>query len=97
MPTLRLGPILDEKPVRISAELPASVYRDLLAFTEVLGRETGRTFEPAQLVVPMISRFMETDRGFAKARRRLVASHSASIKEPSDAPPPVHVPRSESI
>lgn len=69
---LKLGPIVDEKPVRLTAELPASVHRDLLAYAEVLGQETGQAVGPAQLVAPMLARFMETDRGFAKMRNSRV-------------------------
>ncbi len=69
MAKLKLGPIADEKPVRLTAELPAAVHRDLLAYADVLGRETGKAVEPAQLVAPMLARFMATDRAFAKARR----------------------------
>ena len=69
MSKLKLGPILDEKPVRVNAELPASVHRDLLAYSDALARDTGQVIEPAQLIGPMIARFMATDRAFAKARR----------------------------
>jgi hypothetical protein len=67
---LKLGPIVDEKPVKLTVELPAAVHRDLVAYAEVLGRETGQTVpEPAKLIAPMIQRFMATDRAFTKARR----------------------------
>ena len=69
MSKLKLGAIADEKPVRMTAELPAAVHRDLLAYADVLGRETGQAVEPTQLVAPMLARFMATDRAFAKARR----------------------------
>ncbi len=70
MSKLKLGPIVDEKPVKLSVELPAAVHRDLVAYAEVLGRETGQTVrEPAKLIAPMIQRFMATDRAFTKARR----------------------------
>ena len=69
MSKLKLGPILDEKPVRVNAELPASVHRDLLAYSDALARDTGQVIEPAQLIGPMIARFMATDRAFAKERR----------------------------
>ena len=74
MSKLRLGPILDEKPVKLSIDLPAPIHRDLLAYAEVLGRETGQTVDPAKLVAPMLARFMATDRVFAKARKSV---HSA--------------------
>lgn len=70
MSKLKLGAIADDKPVKISIELPASLHRNLIAYAEVLGRETGQPVgEPARLVAPMIERFMATDRAFAKARR----------------------------
>lgn len=70
MTNLKLGPLADDKPVKISIELPAGVHRDLIAYAEVLARTTGRPFtDPAKLIVPMIERFMATDRAFIKARR----------------------------
>jgi hypothetical protein len=69
---LKLGPLADDKPVKVSIELPASVHRELVAYAEVLGRTTGQAVvEPAKLIVPMIQRFMATDRAFAKARREI--------------------------
>ncbi|MBB3880229.1 hypothetical protein GGR48_002672 [Sphingomonas pseudosanguinis] len=59
-----------EKPVKAALELPASLHRDLTAYAEVLGRQTGQPVrDPVQLIVPMLERFIATDRGFAKARR----------------------------
>ena len=69
MPKLKLGTILDDKPVKLAIELPAQVNRDLIAYAEVLGRETGQTIEPAKLIAPMLTRFMSTDRAFARSRR----------------------------
>jgi hypothetical protein len=70
MQKLKLGPLADDKPVRLTVELPAFVHRDLVAYAEALARETGKPVgAPAKLIVPMIERFTATDRGFAKARR----------------------------
>jgi hypothetical protein len=70
MQTLKLGPLADDKPVKVTVELPASVHRDLVAYAETLAQETGQPVgQPSKLIVPMIARFMATDRGFAKARR----------------------------
>ena len=60
----------DDRPVKLTVELPAAVHRDLVAYAEVLGRASGQpAADPAKLIVPMIERFMATDRAFAKARR----------------------------
>lgn len=69
MSKLKLGPISDDKPVKLTVELPAQINRDLIAYAEVLGRETGQTIEPAKLVAPMLTRFMSSDRAFSKVRR----------------------------
>jgi hypothetical protein len=70
MQTLKLGPIGDDKPVKLTVEVPAAVHRDLVAYAEALARETGQPVgQPSKLIVPMIERFMATDRGFAKVRR----------------------------
>jgi hypothetical protein len=69
MSKLKLGAIPDDKPVKLTVELPAQINRDLIAYAEVLGRETGQTIEPAKLIAPMLIRFMSSDRAFSKVRR----------------------------
>ncbi len=83
MTKLKLGPLVDETPVKLSIEVPVKVHRDLVAYAELLGRETGKEVEPARIVAPMLARFMATDRGFATLRR---ASHESSHNQPA-APP----------
>lgn len=69
MAKLKLGQLIDDKPVRLTVELPATTHRDLVAYADALGRETGEPIEPIKLVAPMLQRFMATDRGFAGARK----------------------------
>ena len=70
MAKLKLGAITDDKSVKLTVELPAAVHRDLLAYAEVLARETGQSIaDPSRLVAPMLARFMATDRAFARIRR----------------------------
>ena len=70
MPKLKLGAITDDKPIKLTFELPAKVHHDLLEYARVLARETGQPIsDPSKLVAPMLARFMATDRAFAKARR----------------------------
>lgn len=71
MTKLKLGAIADERPVRLTIEVPAGTHRDLLAYADVLARETGQMTEAAKLIAPMLARFMASDREFAKARRSL--------------------------
>lgn len=70
MTKLKLGPIVDDRPVKVTVELPGPLHRDLLAYAEVLARETGQPVaDPVKLIVPMLERFMATDRGFARSRK----------------------------
>ncbi len=78
MAKLKLGAIQDEKPIKLTIEIPAVTHRDLLAYAEVLAHETGQSMiEPSKLIVPMLSRFMATDRAFAKAKQKTGRSKSA--------------------
>jgi hypothetical protein len=71
MTKLKLGAIADDKPVKLTIELPAAVHRDLVAYAEVLGQTTGQSVsDAAKLIGPMVERFMATDRAFGKARRQ---------------------------
>jgi hypothetical protein len=71
MAKLKLRVVLDDKPVKLAVELPAAVHRDLLAYAEALAGETGQPIaDPAKLVGPMLTRFMATDRAFARVRRK---------------------------
>lgn len=70
MVKLKLGPITDDKPVKVAVELPAQLQRDLATYAEILAGETAQPIpDPVKLIVPMLERFIATDRGFAKARR----------------------------
>ena len=70
MAKLKLGAIADDKPVKLTVDLPANIHRDLAAYADLLARDTGQPIsDPAKLVAPMLARFMATDRAFARVRR----------------------------
>jgi len=70
MVKLKLTPIADEKPAKVTVELPAALHRDLVAYGEALGRENGQApVDAIRLIVPMLERFIATDRGFKRLRR----------------------------
>lgn len=70
MAKLKLGAIADDKPVKVSLELPGSLHRDLVGYTEALSRETGQEVgDPVRLIVPMLQRFVATDQVFVRARK----------------------------
>lgn len=74
MSGLKLAGLQDDTPVKMTVELPADVHRDLVLYAEVLSADGARVYGPAQLVGPMLNRFMATDRSFvaAKARQQAV-------------------------
>ena len=84
MSKLKLGPILDEKPVKLTVELPASTYRDLVAYGEALHHESSQIIEPARMVAPMLAQFMASDRAFAKTRRIRQISGTGRSDRPND-------------
>lgn len=71
MTKLRLGPLADERAVKITVELPARLHRDLIAYGEQLALETGTAAPgPARLIPPMVSQFISADRAFAKSHSK---------------------------
>lgn len=71
MINLKLGPIADDKPAKVSIELRATTYRSLSDYAQVHARENGLS-EPLpieKLIDPMLERFMATDRVFTRKRR----------------------------
>ncbi|MDR6849293.1 DUF2274 domain-containing protein [Sphingomonas sp. BE137] len=71
MMKLKLGPLADDRPVKLAVELPAAVHRDLVAYAAALAAETGGSpAAPEKLIAPMLARFMETDRGFRRRSRK---------------------------
>ena len=70
MAKLKITALPDDKPVKVTVELPATVHRDLVAYAEILARQSGQSVsDPTKVIVPMLARFMATDRAFAKARK----------------------------
>ena len=70
---LKLSSVPDDKPVKLTIELPPDVNRDLLDYAAVMAREFGQAApEPAKLIAPMLQKFMATDRAIARLRK----SHS---------------------
>ena len=79
MTKLKLGPIADDRPVKLTVELSAAVHRDLVSYGQVLARETGQgVVDPAKLIAPMLARFMAADRAFAKLRRAVATSQKSA-------------------
>jgi hypothetical protein len=96
MRKLKLGPLADDKPVKVTVELPAAVHRDLVAYAGALARENRQpNTEPAKLVAPMLARFMAADRAFRTARRSEETTQRAAsrpVTKPPTAPAAATIP-----
>ena len=70
MTKLKIAGLTEDKPVRVTVELPATVHRDLVAYAEILARQSGQSVsDPSKLIAPMLVRFMATDRAFVRSRK----------------------------
>lgn len=69
MAKLKLSAVLDDKPVRLTVDLPAETHRMLVAYAEALAQQGAQPVEPVKLVAPMLAHFMATDRAFTRSRR----------------------------
>jgi hypothetical protein len=87
MAKLKISTIADDKPVKMTIELPASVFRDLASYAEVLHRETQQHVEVAKLIPPMLERFMASDREFHKKRRTVADQRPLSGDMASEGKP----------
>ena len=78
MSKLKLAGLQDDTPIKLTLEFPAQVHRDLSAYAALLSKEEGgKTVDPSRLVVPMLTRFMATDRVFAKLQSDSKAAQSS--------------------
>lgn len=70
MNKLRLGPIITEKPVKLTIEIPAALYQDLKIYNELLSSKTNQmSSDPIKLVVPMLETFIKGDKEFKRLRK----------------------------
>ncbi|SNT08524.1 DUF2274 domain-containing protein [Sphingopyxis indica] len=72
MTKLRLGPVADEKPVKLTLELSGRLYRELSDYAAAHASETGlaKPLPPERIAPPIIDRFIASDRAFGKWRRK---------------------------
>ncbi|MDB5575396.1 MAG: hypothetical protein JWR80_572 [Bradyrhizobium sp.] len=75
MAKLKLGPLVEDKPVRVAIDLPADLHRDLLTYAAAHAVATTQPqVAPEKLIAPMLRYFLANDRGFIKARREARSS-----------------------
>ena len=76
-PTLRIGPLPDRTPVKLSLSIDPSLRSDLEDYAAVYAEAFGDRPGIEALVPAMLEAFLASDTGFRRARRQLqISSHS---------------------
>lgn len=72
MAKLRLGPVLEAKPVKLTFELSGELMREIGDYASVHAKLTGLDKPlPVERIIPaMIARFIAGDREFSRHRTR---------------------------
>jgi len=69
MPELKLGKLPDRTPVKIAITVSPDLNQALRDYAAIYRATYGETESVADLIPFMLGAFLESDRGFAKARR----------------------------
>ena len=72
--SLKLGPIPDRKPVKLSLSLAPDVNDALNDYAAIHAREHGTEVKPGDVAGLMIERFLEGDTQFKRARKLICKS-----------------------
>jgi hypothetical protein len=71
MAKLKITAPSEDKRVKVTVELPASVHRDLVAYAEILVAQNGQSISEPNKLIPLVpARFMATDRAFVRSQKQ---------------------------
>lgn len=70
-PNLKVGPLPDRTPVKLSVSLDPDLNRDLADYARVHTRTYGKDVSVSELVPSMLRALMDADAGFKRARKQL--------------------------
>jgi hypothetical protein len=85
-PKLKLGPIPDDKPVRVTITLSAELAALLRSYADAVGSRSSKPLTVERIVPPMLERFIKTDRAFMRHRHvvdNTARSAQSAAVEPS--------------
>ena len=72
MTRLKLSDLADEKPVRLTLELPARLHRELVAYAVAVNAGEAKSAPSIERIIPpMLERYIGADREFAKVRKTI--------------------------
>ena len=75
--TLKIGPIPDRSPARLTLSLAPEILASLVDYAAIHAAEHGREASVAELAALMIEKFLETDAGFRRVRKTLQQTRKA--------------------
>jgi hypothetical protein len=90
MPDLKLGKLPDRTPVKITFTAPPDLNKALQTYAALYRETYGEAESVSELIPYMLQSFLETDRGFAKARKELPEGEGAGVAKPGSGR---HAPR----
>jgi hypothetical protein len=93
MSELKLGKLPDRTPVKITITVSPDLNQVLRDYAAIYRTAYGEAESVADLIPFMLSAFLESDRGFAKARKEVsleapveAARHRGARRSPSESP-----------
>lgn len=70
MAELRLAKLPDRTPVKLSIHVSPELHQALVDYAEAYEQAYGQAEPVTELVPAMLASFLESDRGFARQRKR---------------------------
>lgn len=68
---LKIGPLPDRTPVKLSLSIDPDLQRDLQDYADVYAEAYGAPASVADLVPSMLRALLDSDAGFKRARKQL--------------------------
>jgi hypothetical protein len=76
---LKLGPIPDDKPVRVTI-LSAELAALLRSYADAVGSRSSKPLTVERIVPPILERFIKTDRAFMRTHRHAADNTARSAR-----------------
>lgn len=73
--SLKITRLADPRPVKLTLQLPADVWRDLELYAAFLSEPGKEKIPLSNLADDMIARFMGEDHAFLRRRKKILSSH----------------------
>ncbi|HLG89151.1 MAG TPA: DUF2274 domain-containing protein [Alphaproteobacteria bacterium] len=78
MARLKLGPLPDDRPVKLTIAIPADLKRALDAYAAAYAAESGRQWETKKLIPHILAAFLKSDKAFSRREISSAADRSGA-------------------